>query len=385
MKKNLGKIIVLLLTLQNILFAAQLASYTLTTNKKSAFVKEPIEITFTAKQLEHKNVMFFFLTPHKSKEYTIQLLTKTIDDKAYHDTTATFKYILFPLIAKKIQVAFDFTVKTASDKSVAHAYVEDHDDSKSIQVDAHALEVNPLTITILPLSKKVDLVGDFTLKSKIDTKTINQYGNVNLHYILQGSGYDEPSLKLLNNIDGVTQFSDTNTLYKRLDKNGEVLKREYIYSLSAKKSFTIPSVTLTAYSPSKHKYYALQTPSYTITVHKINTNELLDTQEAPKQKAWITFATLKQAFIYLFIFLSGYLLAKLTQNGFFPKRAPKKFQNIQDAKSPQELVAVLLKSYEKYNLHKYIDELELLAYKKEGRKFESIKKALLREIGESVF
>ena len=384
MKKNLGKIIILLLALYNGVFASELANYKFTVNKKEAVVKEPVEITFTARQQEHKNAMFFFVRPHKSSNYTIKLLTKTIDDKAYHNTTATFKYLLFPLHAKKIKVDFDFTVKTASDKSIANAYVEDHDDSKSIQMDVHTLKVNPLIINIRPLAHKVDLVGDFTLNSKIDTQNINQYGNVNLYYILQGSGFDEASLTILHPIKNVTLFSDISTLYKHLSTHGEEFKRNYIYSLSATKSFTIPAVILQAYSPTKHKYYKLQTPSYHINVHKVDTSKLIDAQEAPKKEPFISFKTLKQTFIYLFVFLSGYLLAKLTQNGLFPKKKERKFQDIRNAKSPQELVNILLQSYEHYKLHSYIDELERLAYKKEGRKFETIKKSLLQEIEKSM-
>jgi len=384
MKKNLGKIIILLLALQSIVFATQLATYTLTTNKKVAVIKEPIEVIFRAQQLVHNDVMFFFVTPHKSKDYTIKLLTKTIDDKSYHHTTATFKYIVFPLTAKKIKLNFDFSIKTASDKSIAHAYVEDHDQSQGIEGDMHTLTVKPITIMIKPLTHSVDLVGDFQLTSKIDTSTIDQYGSVNLRYILVGNGYDNKSLSLLHPIKGVTIFSDVNTLYSRLTQEGLDIKREYIYSLSAKKYFTVQAITLSAYSPTKKKYYTLKTPKYPIMVNKVDTSKFLDKEESPKKNSFIQFATIKQAFIYLFIFLSGYILAKLTQNGFLPKRAQKRFQDIYNAKSPQELVNILLKSYENYNLHSYIDELELLAYKKEGRKFESIKKSLLESVNLTV-
>jgi len=203
MKKSLGNMIIFFLILLTSLDAQQLARYKLTTNKQEATLYEPLLIHFNAIQMDHSNVMFFFLHPKKSDDYTIALLSKHIEDKGYHDTKALFTYIVFPLRPKKIEIAFDFVVKTASDAGVANAYVEDHDDSVGIDLHATHLPVKPLTLNIKPLQHPVDLVGDFHLESSIDTQQITPYQNVNLRYTLVGVGYKLPKEMLppLHDVD----------------------------------------------------------------------------------------------------------------------------------------------------------------------------------------
>lgn len=250
MKKNLGKIYIIFLLFTTALFAQQAAVYKLTAEKTTAFVKEAVKITFYAEQTDNTNVMFFFVHPLKSDDYEIKLLTKEFSDKGYHHSIATYTYVLFPLQTKTIKLNFDFSVKTASDQGVAHAYVEDHDDSKGIELKMTAINVQPLTINVKKLEHPVDLVGDFELKSTIDKTKINQFETVNMHYFLNGQGYDN-AINLLDKLEGVTIFSEQNNIVNKLTLNGYEISRDYTYSLSAKDNFTIPEIKLNGYSPAK--------------------------------------------------------------------------------------------------------------------------------------
>lgn len=378
MKKNLGKIFLLLILLNITLFAQQRAIYKLTSNKPDAYVKEPIEITFTAKQKEHNNMMFFFVHPKKSDDYTITLLGKETKEDSAHNSIATFTYVLFPIKSKKIDVAFDFYVKSSSARALAQAYIADHDEGKGIKGDITTIPVKPLTINIKALPHAVDLIGDFKLESTIDKKEINQYDNINLHYKLYGEGYLN-DISFLKKIPDVEIFSDIQNIPSKLTKYGYKIDKDYTYALSATHSFIVPSIELKAFSPAKEKIYTLKTPGYIIQVNRIDPRTLLDKEESPKEESTLNFKTLKEFFIYIFIFASGYLVAKLTQNKRLVKKRKMKFQDIENANNAKELILTLLNNYKEREIEEFIKELEEIIYNKKDAKFEEIKKRVLRE------
>ena len=380
MKKSLGNIFLFYLLLSTLLSAKELATYELHANKTSAYIKEAVEITFKAHQKDHSHVMFFFLKPKKSNDYKIEFLTKEIDDHSYHNSSAVFKFVLFPLKNGPIQVDFDFIVKTASDQAVAKAYVEDHDDSVGIDLHATHIPVQSLKLQIKPLQKDVDIVGDFTLQSKIDTTSIDQYGSVNLHYFFRGVGYAKLE-KILPDIEGVTTFFDINTIRNRLTKKGYAIQKEFIYAFSAKKDFDIPKVKLQAFSPTKGSYYTLQAPSYHIEVKKIDPSTLVDTIESPNEKPLVSFEALKSGFIYLVIFILGYFTAMLRNSRFEFGKKKREFKDIQNAKTPKELVMILVGKYaHTKELDPYIDELESMISAKSSKEFTKVKKEVIKRL-----
>ena len=381
MKKNLGKIILFFLLFGTSLFANNLATFKLTANKKTAYVKEAVEITFVAKQKDHTNVMFFFLEPKPSDDYEIKLLNKKTTELSYHNFTTTFTYILFPLKATTLHVDFDFTIKEASDEAVAQVYTGSRDNVKWIETQDTKIKLKPLTIEAKALAKAVDLVGDFTLTSKINRTNINQYESVNALYTLKGKGYKDKDFNILQDIDGVTIFSEVNDAYSKLTKNGYAIKRDYIYALSAQKSFTIPKKTLQAYSPTKREYYTLTTPAYKIQVQKIDTATLLDATESPRVEPIINFEELKQFLIYILIFISGYITAIYLPKSLHFTARKKEFEDLQKAKSPRELLQTLTKNYSVAALESEIQQLEALVYKKDTNlDFKTIKSAILKKL-----
>jgi hypothetical protein len=376
MKKNLGKICIIFLLFTTTIFAKQAAIYKLTADKTTAYIKEAVKITFYAEQKDNTNVMFFFVHPLKSDDYEIKLLTKEFSDKGYHHSIATYTYVLFPLQAKKINLNFEFSVKTASDQGVAHAYVEDHDDSKGIELKMTNIDVQPFSINVKKLAHPVDLVGDFELKSTIDKTKINQFETVNIHYLLNGKGYDN-AINLLDHLEGVTIFSEQNNIINKLTKNGYEISRDYTYSLSAKGNFTIPKIELSAYSPAKKSYYNLDIPAQNITVDKIDTSSLIDKEPYPKNEPLVTATSVKTYLIYLLLFILGYLTAKLT--AFKIKRKKSLFDDIKKSSKPKELIFVLLNKYSDKPIDKFIDELEKINYGKSNKTFGEVKSSVLEE------
>ncbi len=384
MKNTPGKIFLFFILFTVSLFGAnQLASYNLTTSKKSVHVKEPLLITFEAKQKNHNDHMFFSFTVQKSPDYEVKLLQKSIQDKGYHNTTTTFKFILFPLKAKTLHISFDFVIRTASDKAVKQSYVDDHDDSIAISTYDTKVALKPLTIKVERFKKHVDLVGDFRLNSTIDTNEIDQYGIVNLHYILSGIGYKESHLNILHTqIKNVSIFSNKKDKISKLTEEGYIINTEYIYALSAKNDFTIPSITLEVYSPSKNRYYTLHTKTYKIKVKKINPALLIDKTNAPQKETWISFMQIKTFLIYALIFFAGFLAAKFSQKNYFAKKLKKEkgFEDIKEAKNARELLLLLIMKYQNRGLDEYIADLEANIHKKHSLNLSKIKREILSKL-----
>jgi len=381
MKKSLGKTVLLVLLLQVSILANELASYKLSTTKQSAFLNEPIEISFSAQQKDHTDHMYFLLEPKESPDYEIHLLEKVNDDKKYHASKTEYRYILFPLKSGIIKVNFDFTIQTASDRAVAQSFVDDHDNNVGIQMFNKKIAIKPLTLTIKELTKKVDLVGDFTLKTHLNKTNTRAYDDISMIYTLQGKGYISKDMKLLKPINNVTLFSEEDNVYNRLTTKGYAIQKKYLYALSSKNNFSIPSIQLQAYSPTRHKFYTLKTAKQAINVTNIDAKTLLDTEEAPSSKEFINIETIKQFFIYILIFSAGFVSAKLGENKLFGRKKEKRQDDIRNTSSAKELILLLLNKYSHRDISKYIKDLETLEYQKNtSLSFNEIKKSILKNL-----
>ena len=380
MKKNPGKIILLFLLLCTYLHANNLASYQLISTKSVVHEKEPFSVNFIAKQQDHSDNMMFLLKPKKSPNYTIKLLNKSIDDKVYHNNITRFTFLVIPLKATKLHVGFDFTIQTASDKAVANSYVDDHDDSIAIETYNTTMPVAPLAIEVKPLTQDVDLVGDFTLKQKLSHAKMDQYGSINIVYTLEGEGYEAKKITPLKDIKGVTIFSEVNDILRQYSKYGKQIKREYIYALSAKKSFTIPSISLKAYSPKSDKYYTLTTKTKDVTVTQIDTSTLIDNEEYPLSTALINLDGVKNLFIYIIIFLSGYFSAKFqpSQLSFLQNWRVK--SDLDTINTPKDLLYYLVKHHYQEVCKKEVEHLEEIVYFNKEYNFKSIKKSVQKKV-----
>ena len=381
MKKNLGRLFLLLL-LPFLAFAqSELATHTLKVSKQSAYVKEAVEITFTAVQKDHENVMFFFFEPHKSDDYEITLLNKATKKIGYHNYTTTFTYLLFPLKAGKINVDFDYTIKTASDKAVAQVYIGSRDNVKWIETDDTIMPRQSVLLNIKALPEDIELVGDFKIKSVLKSSTIDQFSTVQVVYTLNGVGYVDKDLSPLRKVENVTVFEDTHDEAFKITKNGQVLEREYLYALSGDDDFVIPAVKIKAYSPRTKKFYTLSVDAYPISVKKLDPSTLLDDKESPTSDTF-DLTWLVNVIIGLIIFVSGFITAKLSENislGWLQRE--KKFQDIKAAADAKSLLFVMIRTYKTSAMQPYIDRLEAIAYAKENKSsFKQIKKEILKHL-----
>jgi len=380
MKKSLGKTILILLILFTCSQAKDLASYSLSANKTTVYEKEAFIITFDAIQKDHTDNMMFLVKPIKSKDYKILLLNKKINDKKYHNTHTTFTYLLFPLKPKILSINFDFTIQTASNKAIAHSYVDDHDDSIAIQTYNTKIDIKPLHVEVKKLDRDVDLVGDFHLSERIHQTQINQYESLDIIYTLEGEGYEDKNFQPIKNIKNVTIFTETNDIYSSLTKKGHKIEREYIYAFSAKEDFIIPKLVLEAYSPSRKKYYTLKTPEHKIKVKKVDISKLLDNEESPISKEFIQIDKIKQFFIYILIFISGYFSAKFQTLRFKKRKKSKEYLNIKNTHKAKELLFIIINTHKEIQFAQEVKMLEDIVYNKKMYDFNKIKFKILKGV-----
>ena len=374
MKNTLGKIFSLFILLTFNLYAT-LADYSLTSNKVNLVEKEAVELTFVATQTNHADVMFFFLEAKKSNNYKIILLNKKAKKLAYHHKQTTFTYLLFPLQNGDIKVNFDFTIKVASDGAVAQIYEGSRDNVKWIETTNTKIQLKPLVLHVAKLKHPVDLVGEFILSSSIDKTKIDAYESANLNYILRGNGYNSINIEPISKIEDVDLFHDITKRYEKSTSEGFIINREYHYALLSDKNIHIKPKSFQCYSFKNKKYYTLTTKEYKVDVIPIKKMELIDKVDFPSTQN--NFNTIKEVFIYVFIFLTGFLTAKYFPTSFSFKE--KKFTDIRATKDAKSLLYLVMHKYSKRGLEKQYEALNEIVYNnKKKRGFRNIKKEILK-------
>jgi hypothetical protein len=379
MKNSLGKILFLILLEVVALAKIDLASYSLHANKTAVHLKEAVEIKFEATQQDHSNVMFFFLEAKDSNNYKIVLLQKKEKDLSYHNKKTTFTYLLFPLKSGEIKVDFNLTIKLASDEAVAQVYRGGRNNVKWIETTNTTIDLKPLVLQVETLDGDTELVGEFTIVSKMKDDHIKAYESANITYYLEGTGYDEITIDPIGKIDGVTVFTDVTQDINKATKEGYQIQREYDYALVSDKDFSIKGKEIKCYSTKHQNYYTIKIPPYNIRVDKLDNSNLLDNEDYPNES--YDFDNIKNLFIYAIIFLSGFISAKFIPTTLKISRKKEKFSDIKNSKTPKELLLILMDNYRNYHLEKTYSEIESLLYgAKHEKSFKTIKKELLESL-----
>jgi hypothetical protein len=370
MKNNLGKILLILL-LQLTINASTLCDYNFKVSNYKPFVKEAVEITFYVAQKDKSGVMFYDLLPIKNKDFELYLLGNSEDKRSYHDTRATYKYLLFPLKSGKLKLEFKLKVALASDEGVEKFYTGNRDVINPMAAKRVTINIKPLIFDVLPI-KEVDLVGDFKLKRSIDKLKLDPYEQLNLSFTLLGHGYEPKLDDILPKIDGVEIFLEKNAENSSFLKNGKI---KYNYALLGDQDFKIPKVELKCFSPTKKSYYTLKTKSQIIKVIPAQTKELVDKKDSYPTSAF-NWSSLLPFINGLLLFISGFVVAKLDLLRFLKrdKELPKD-QKFHNAKNKKSLLKILISS----NNIKYksiIQELESCIYENKKCNLKEIKEKL---------
>ena len=361
------------------LSAASDYTWQMEVSKTEAFVKEPIVLTFSVEQTDRSNVMFFDFKPLEEGRWKAIRLDKKIDD-GYHHRKAVFTYLLFPLESGELTLRFDLLVKVTNDEAIARSTTGGRYNVRDVKTWDRHDAIPSRTFRIDSLPGRVDLVGDFTMKERLDRHEIEAFHPVYLTLELEGVGYPPPEDPLPIRIDGVEIFADKPRISMRYDRDGAHYKGVWSYALVAERDFTIPALTLEAFSPRKRRRYTLHYDTRTVHVVRPARKELVDIATKP-ESAWESVEALKRWGIDLLIFLSGYLTAWLAgrARGLLTGWGERSdfARAVKEAKDAKALLALLSRT-DPRRYAPWIEELERAVYKGGEVDLKRVRKEVLK-------
>ncbi len=251
-------------------------SLKLKSDKKSVTVGEAFLATVTL-SLQHKFIISKKLQYHRPKfeGFFVEQLGKGKSyDKGDYQITE-LKYILTPHSEGNYTLGPAYAkigLQDGSKRGLPHVVIE-----RKIFEKAS----NTLSLEVLPQTEESDLVGTFTVVSKIDTQKVSAGEPVKLSIRLEGEGdltrFDFPDYTL----DGVTIYSDPAKIdIKAVDgKIHSSYSKEFVFI--AEENFTIPAQLFSMYDPEAGMLKELKIDRIDIEVNQSNAGTVTANTSSP--------------------------------------------------------------------------------------------------------
>jgi len=337
-KHTLGSLWILLLFVG---LQAEDFSHTLFLDKPSAYLKEPLFLTFELNQTNADVVLLFDFDVVPSSDYRA-IRVGVEEHDLHHALWQRYHYLIYPLKIDTIDIAFTLTKKVTTDASVAYSFSGDRDNVKGLVTKDYPIALSPLSVNIKPLPKGTQLVGDFNLSYHIDKHHADAYEPLSLGLTLSGKGYPPLIENLLHTPKEVHCFQDAPQVQSQHTLQGTHTSVDYTMALSAKKSFTLQTTQIKAFNPYTQASYLLTLPKQSFTIAPIVPSTLLDKKDTPAP-LFSDFTWLGTLFNALMLFMAGFFTAVLLRK--FPKKTKKhphplqeKIQQSKDAKTLLQLL-----------------------------------------------
>jgi len=241
---------------------------------------------------------------------------------------------------------------------------------------------NTVEIEVLPQPQASDLIGSFSVETKIDAQEVKANKPVNLTVRIEGKGNLENFEFPKYEIDGVTIYSDEATVKTKV-VDGELFSRfEKSFAFISEEDFVIPERTFTVYDTKEESIKSLDLKSFDIKI-KVAKNHLSSaTNTAKKGKVQTSLVQTIQTkevivekevevetvawWMLLLAFLAGLLSMYLVR--FVPEKKPNPYKESEALKilyahmsEDSEIEEMVRKLYAKKNGDKsvQIDKKEL--------------------------
>ena len=230
--------------------------------KKSVYLGEAFFLTVLFKQKKDVSVMKLEYERAKLKDFFVEQVGK---EKRYVKGEYSIRELVYLLQAKRSgNLLLDATtVKVAKrnrrlQEGGWYNSVPDWKEVRSQSID----------IEVMPLRKKVDILGDFTLKTYLSANEIEANKPLELELTLNGAGSLSDFKGFEYNIDNVTVYSD-DAKEKRSFVNGK-LYSSYVKSFVfiSKNDFVIPAQEFKLFNPKTKDFSLLKIKESKIKVHK---------------------------------------------------------------------------------------------------------------------
>ncbi|MBT3882070.1 MAG: hypothetical protein HOF69_02275 [Campylobacteraceae bacterium] len=323
MKNNLGKIFLLIILLVISSKASNDFSYKFNISKgTNVNLKEAVYLELEIKQLKYKNnIMFFKFNPIENDNFDIYFL-KLDEVSKPNNKKLVYSYLIYPKVIGKKKIDFSLFVQRTNEDGLKPGYEGDRDNVLGMVSKDSYETIKPIVFDIKKPKSNNKVFDNFVLSYDIKKTTFNPYEPIYITYTLKGDGYPPLINDLFQKSDKYEYFLDKPIKKIIHKKNGSSIEYIFKYAFISKDSFAIPEV----------KMGNLETPSIDIIIKKSTQKILLDKKTIPTKsidKNKIYFEYL----VYILIFVSGFISAKLVSNNVFNRNK----LNIKKEISPENI------------------------------------------------
>ncbi|MFT7879166.1 MAG: hypothetical protein ABXS91_02120 [Sulfurimonas sp.] len=376
MKNSLGKRVITIFIFFSIclLYGSGFTTHA-SLDKESAYIKEPVILTFDIEQTDYSKVMFFDFTLKESEAYEFHRLDAKEED-SYQNAQVHYTYLLYPLKSGRIDIGFELIQKVTTKEDVAYSFSGDRDNVKGITTTDTSIGLAPLRLKVKPLPSGTLLVGDFTLTHELKRHEATAYEPIPFSVEIKGTGYPPVLDEFFISTDDYTLFKETpevSTIRSTKRTDNTVI---YPMAISAAKNFTLDETNIPSFNPLTKKSYVLTIPEQAFKITPVAQSALVDRVDSPapiKATDWSWVGTL---LAYIVVFISGFLTAKSVQ--WYTKEKIKHdplIEKITQTNDPKTLLALLIAEDSK-KFVSVIEKLESHIYGEKPLDLRAIKKEL---------
>lgn len=303
MKKNLGRIFLVILFFLHIDIFASTYKWSAVADKKSAFVNEAIHLKYICEFSDRGELYFIEFNPIAENEnYSIKLLSEAqaiVDGKRVN----SYEFVAFIKKAKKIDFKFDAMMKLTTRKSIENTVIG-RDNMKKEYFTYENIKQEVLSVDVL--DAKSSLVGNFTLEAKHNQDVVKAHEPFHFDLNIRGVGNFQDFRPIVLKIDGVKIVSEKPSTKTILTKDGYSGTYQQKFAFIGERDFTVPAIGVDYFDLSSKSVKKLEAKQVEVKIGGGYTkNELLDSNEASTIK-------FKKEYLYLLLsFIAGFLVSKI--------------------------------------------------------------------------
>lgn len=364
MKNNLGKFFLLLTLLLHVELLASTYEWSAKASKTQAYVNEAVYLSYTctfSDRAELYSIEFNLVGDYK--DYSIKLLTEDIkvqDGKKIN----SYEFIAFmkdngDKEVRDVEFNFEALMKKTNEDSIKNT-VLGRDNAFYEEFTKTKVKQKVLHVKVKKIPS--ELVGDFTIDVKQDTKQVKAFQPYHMEVLIKGHGDLDMIKPLEYKIDGVKIFASKIIRDIELTKDGYKGSIVQKFAFVSDKPFDIEKKSIKYFNLSTKSLQTLDVEPLHVDVKKgYEKSKLVDKIDGKKFKV-------NYDYIYYFLaFIFGYLVSKIK----FKKRGTNTDKNksliskIDSCKNMDDVVITLLISDE--------DKYKTLIKRVENKEINSIK------------
>lgn len=303
MKKNLGRVFIIVLFFSTILEASTY-KWSAKANKNNIVTNEAIHLTYECVFSDQSELYVIEFNPViDNQNYTIKLLSEKERIEDGHRINS-FEFVLFIKNEGAFDLALDALVKKTNRDSIENTVLGR--DNRSYE-EYSITKVSLPTLAFEVKNVKEQLVGTLNLNAKYDEQNITQYAPYHLELSIEGEGDFNLIEPFTFAIEGVKVFAEKPIWDYTLEENGYKGVWKQKFAFVSEGDFTIPAKSLHYFNLQERADATLNTPQLHIHVKQSSfKKETLLDEVSQKRFVWKN-----EYWYYALTFLSGFLVAKI--------------------------------------------------------------------------